>query len=194
MNNSTPNTPILDDDAVAEIEKRIDSFPLSPLQARALCATVRALRAEMKTQKVELLQLSGRGELLTKAHVNFDDLDPLEAVRNEFDRLRNIVIRDLQSQLEQVTKELNEEKRLRSELKQIAQTGIAEASSVATALGDNAVIDFRSRAIALCRDKAAEVEALMSQTSGPAFEDIHAQAGAQLAIVNELREALEKLK
>lgn len=107
MNNSTTNT-ILDDDAVAEIEKRIDSFPLSPLQARALCATVRALRAEKKTQKVELLQLSGRGELLTKVHVNFDDLDPLEAVRNEFDRLRNIVIRDLQSQLERVTKERDE--------------------------------------------------------------------------------------
>lgn len=122
MNNPTPNTPILDDDAVAEIEKRIDSFPLSPLQARALCDTVRALRAEMKTQKVELLQLSGRGELLAKVHVNFDDLDPVAAVRNEFDRLRNIVIRDLQSQLERVTKDRDaartENERLASQLKE----------------------------------------------------------------------------
>ena len=148
----------------------------------ALCATVRALRAEMKTQKVELLQLSGRGELLTKAHVNFDDLDPLEAVRNEFDRLRNIVIRDLQSQLEQVTKEWQW---LMSQCGNLQNEVRTEAA---------AFNDFRSHAVALCRDKAAEIEALMLRASGPAFEDIYAQAGAQLAIVNELREALEQLK
>lgn len=59
-------------------------------------------------------------------------------------------------QLEQVTKELAEEKRLRAELKEIAQAGIAEVSSVGTVLKDNALTDFRLRAIQLCRDKADE--------------------------------------
>ena len=75
MNNSTPNTPILDDDAVGEIEKRIDSFPLSPLQARALCATVRALRAENERLKngitrtlSENLHLAD-GEICTLIHL-----------------------------------------------------------------------------------------------------------------------------
>lgn len=158
----------------------------------ALCATVRALRASMKTQKVELLQLSGRGELLTKVHVNFDDLDPLEAVRNEFDRLRNVVIRDLQSQLEQVTKELNEEKRLRAELKQIAQIGIAEVSSVGTVLKDNAIIDFRSRAIALCRDKAAQWEQKAKVMA--ISDENHSTPAIKARAAHELASELEQLK
>lgn len=64
----------------------------------------------------------------------------------------------LQSQLEQLRAELAEEKRLRAELKQIAQIGISEVSSVGTVLKDNAVIDFRSRAIELCKSKAAAWE------------------------------------
>lgn len=71
----------------------------------ALCATVKRLREDAKAKKIELLRLSGRGELLTKVHVEFDQLNEVVAVRNEFDRLRNISIRDLQSQLEQLRAE-----------------------------------------------------------------------------------------
>lgn len=81
-------------------------------------------------------------------------------LKNELTRLLSIEpeTATLREQLEQVTKELAEEKRLRSELKEIAQTGIAEVSSVGAVLKDNAITDFRARAIALCRDKAAEYE------------------------------------
>lgn len=60
--------------------------------------------------------------------------------------------------VKQLRSELADEKRLRAELKQIAQTGIAEVSSVGTTLGEIALRDFRSRAVDLCNQKAAEYE------------------------------------
>ena len=65
----------------------------------ALCHTVRALRAGARARNILLLELGGRGELLAKEHVNPDALDGLVAVRNEFDRLRNLLIPNLESQL-----------------------------------------------------------------------------------------------
>lgn len=143
----------------------------------ALCQTVRVLRTDAKMKKIELLQLSGRGDLLAKEHVKFDDLDEVASVRNEFDRLRNIVIRDLQSRLSEVEKERERER----EACKAANQLIIKLDS------------FRTHVINLCNEKAAECESLMARTEGPAFEDIHAQAGAQIAIINELREAIENL-
>ena len=65
----------------------------------ALCHAVRALRAGARARNILLLELGGRGELLAKEHVNPDALDGLVAVRNEFDRLRNLLIPNLESQL-----------------------------------------------------------------------------------------------
>lgn len=58
MNNSTTNTPILEDDAITEIEARPyivvgwgRRIELRPEERDALCATVRALRAENERLK-----------------------------------------------------------------------------------------------------------------------------------------------
>lgn len=99
MNNSTTNTPILDDDAVAEIEKRIDSFPLSPLQARALCATVRALRERLNKETQYAAELRHRLVIA----------DGVYNEKGEYTRYAQTAINratdQLQSQLKQVTKE-----------------------------------------------------------------------------------------
>lgn len=111
---TTEANTVLSDEAIAKIEARalevkelvgVDQFGEDML---ALCTTVKALRVEAKAQKTELLQLSGRGDLLAKVHVSFDDLDPVAAVRNEFDRLRNIVVRELQFSLSAVERERDE--------------------------------------------------------------------------------------
>lgn len=184
MNKSTTNTPILDDDQIAEIEAeptRLNSrfetlVLLTPEKRDALCATVRALRAEnerLTTVSGEWAGLIDRIRAWSKCadgypldeHINniTVDRERLRASRrvHELDNHHNALAcgycaGPIKEQLEQMTKELNEEKRLRAELKQISQAGIAEVSSVATALGDNALTDFRIRAVHLCRSKADE--------------------------------------
>lgn len=136
---------------------------------RALCATVKHLRDGSK-------QLSHEVEVETRRGDNWERRAKqmgrdVEALENERDGLRgratelhnriserNDRIVELQSQLEQLRADLAEEKRLRAELKQIAQIGISEVSSLGTTLKDNALTDFRLRAIQLCKDKAAEWE------------------------------------
>ena len=93
----------------------------------ALCATVRALRAERDNYADE--------------------------------------VNELTDQLAAVTQERDEERRLRAELKQIAQTGIQEVSSVGTALKETALIDFRARAVQICKDKASEYESPYPEAS-----------------------------
>ena len=61
----------------------IMSHPGLMLNLSTLCHTVRALRVEARARNILLLELGGRGELLTKEHVNADALDGLVAVRNE---------------------------------------------------------------------------------------------------------------
>ena len=68
-----------------------------------LSQEVTRLQAEAKARNILLLEVSGRGDLLKKEHVNPDALDGLVAVQNEFDRLRNIVIRELQAEVERLT-------------------------------------------------------------------------------------------
>lgn len=96
----------------------------------------------------------------------------------------------LKEQLEQVTKERDEEKRLRSELKEIARAGFDDISSLGATLKENAVIDFRSRAIALCRDKADEWQSLFDGDVTGDHDDKTYYARA----ANELASELEQLK
>lgn len=95
MNNSTPNTPILDDDAVAELTNRDvcdhNCAMLTPAERDALCATVRAERE--------------------RADSNYAAYDRVKGLYSE-----------TVNQLKQVTKERNdartENERLASQLKQ----------------------------------------------------------------------------
>lgn len=141
----------------------------------ALCHDWRVLRA--KVERIKSKTAWHRDGVGPDVPVLQERYDKLIAQRN-----------DLQSQLEQVTKERDEEKRLRSELKEIAQTGIAEVSSVGSALKDNAITDFRARAIALCRDKATEYKRIADLRTknlndiGAAIEQARADAANDLAV------------
>lgn len=68
----------------------------------ALLAHIAVVEGERKARNILLLELSGRGDMLAKEHVNPDALDGFVAAQNEFDRLRNIVIRDLEARLREV--------------------------------------------------------------------------------------------
>lgn len=150
------------------------------LDIPALCATVKHLRAEVAEYE--------RTDLVPRSRYNAADAEAREA-REQTKQLAQRAgaeIESLQSQLEQLREELAEEKRLRAELKQIAQIGISEVSSVGAVLKDNAVIDFRSCAVHLCKDKAAEYErAMRNRQTREAFTKTYADAA------NEIREALE---
>lgn len=114
---------------------------------------------------------------------------PLDC-RYDAERLASeLAIDALCATVRQLRAELAEEKRLRAELKQIAQTGIAEVSSVGAALKDIALIDFRSRAIQFCKDKAAEWWNQQYDAEGQASALLRAQADT----ANELAAELEKL-
>lgn len=162
-----PSDTILDEHAVCVIEARrarcLDNKNQSRLAEAsiliasdipALCDTVKHLRAE----RLRLLNLVRycRHELLDN---NLITRDEFVSLLNEGSAAHLETYDELQSQLEQLRVELAEEKRLRSELKQIAQTGIAEVSSVGTALKDIALIDFRSRAKLVAGQGSFAVEA-----------------------------------
>ena len=165
-------TEILDESAVSEIEAKTLTGHYPDLdQVRALCATVKHLLTELE-----------RGSLC-------EECDQWEY--NEDGSCRTFTVcgtcwNNAQSQLEQLRAELAEEKRLRSELKQIAQIGISEVSSLGATLKDNALIDFRSRVIQICKDKAADYErAMRNRQTREAFTKTYQDAA------NEIREALE---
>ena len=100
MTNSTTNIPILDDDAVREIEARLKEWdgggqrPASWNNVRALCQTVRALRdseARLQEQVVRLAELAEtRSDLIAAKGAHVDHL---------------------QSQLGQLTKERDDYRR-----------------------------------------------------------------------------------
>lgn len=106
MNNSTTNT-ILDDDAVAEIEKRDwhlngaleKRIALTPTERDALCQTVRALRAEIADYE--------QTDLVPRSRYNAVDAEAREAREHtkQLAHRAGAEIENLQSQLEQVTKE-----------------------------------------------------------------------------------------
>lgn len=81
---------------------------LAPIITDALHAHSAALTERWKARNILLLEISGRGDMLKKEHVNPDALDGLVAVQNELDRLRNIVIRDLQTEVAALTRERTE--------------------------------------------------------------------------------------
>lgn len=196
-----PNTniPILDDDTVGEIEREPwchsygDDRLEAPLESRrvaitvgqrdALCATVRALRADVLTMQAAYDKATS--ELETEN----------TALREQVAKMREALgvsstdrERDLESQLEQITKERDEEKRLRAELKQIANAGFDDISSLGTTLKENAVIDFRSRAIALCRDKAVEYRKELEhyERGEEEFAQLNSYAAAADVLAREL--------
>lgn len=95
--------------------------------------------------------------------------------------------------LAQVEQELADEKRLRAELKQIAQIGISEVSSVGAVLKDNAVTNFRSRAIQLCKDKAADLNREVNKVDPDDDPTYFQVLAARIATANELAGELEKI-
>lgn len=244
MTNSTPNIPILDDDAVGEIEARANAATPAPwmvqdscswrrigtaepyadgnvicpitqygdnhpdlLAARpdlefvaharedvpALCATVRALRVADRHHYDLWLDLKERHKhKFADADGKWADTCSQCGVTTGDDHDGYDCIAWLQRQLEQVTKERDEEKRLRAELKQIANAGFDDISSLGTTLKENAVIDFRSRAIALCRDKAVEYRKELEHYERG--EEEFAQLNSYAAAADVLARELEQLK
>lgn len=212
MTKSTTDIPILDDGAVAEIETRYQKATLGPWEQRfagnvgyTVWATAMSRTGSMQIAAFGHAEGFDRDNAEFTAHAREDipalcatvrvmrkSFEISEANRADDARVHREIRRDLQSQLEQVTKERDEEKRLRAELKQIAQAGIAEVSSVGTALGEIALTDFRSRAIALCRNKAAKYKALANDSLP------NDQTGARLAAsartLEEFAAELEGLK
>lgn len=136
---------------------------------RILCQTVRVLRELAYVPKI----LSDDEEI---------------TYRDRAEQLLRYKV-DLQSRLAQVGQELANEKRLRCELKQIAKAGIGEVSSVGTVMKENAVTDFRTGVINLCKEKAAEWQVLWDRdASGDHDEKIYMVKAA-----NELIVAIENL-
>lgn len=139
--NSTPNT-ILDDDAVVELANRDvcdhNCAMLTPTERDALCATVRALRAEKKCGDVSGKPSVGGCGKLVSAHEGFRCVDclawfhrdcanehfTLDAYVKKLRELREQGAIDdwkkelstLQSQLEQVTKERDQLRRRLSDV------------------------------------------------------------------------------
>jgi DNA repair exonuclease SbcCD ATPase subunit len=161
------------DDVIAEIEARhkkaesiVEDFYATEFAISAslndipaLCATVRALRERLNEETQYASEL--RHRLVIADGVYNEKGEYTQYAQTAINRATD----QLQSQLEQVTKERDEERRLRAELKQIAHAGFDNISSLGTTLKENAVIDFRSRAIALCREKAAEYETAYPETA-----------------------------
>lgn len=131
----------------------------SELKACPHCGAVRnkQLEAEWKARNILLLEVSGRGDMLKKEHVNADALDGLVAVQNEFDRLRNIVIRDLVAERDRLLQVL--ETRAEREMEMLQGVAAENDALVAAAIfarnrllqdsGDEASIDILNAAISL---------------------------------------------
>lgn len=198
---------ILDAAAIAEIEELARKRPhqAEVWKIDALIQTVRALKqiGLHNAQLVDRIRTWSRCEdgYPLDEHINniAADRERLKAENKEYERRwrnqtqRNYSLsqanRDLQSQLDQITKELAEEKRLRVELKEIAQTGIAEVSSVGTVLRDNALTDFRLRAVQLCRDKVTHAPRCQSR-----FENLRLPCDCPARYYEDLAVELEQLK
>ena len=170
------NTTILSDAQIDDLEEEfrrqfIMSHPGLMLNLSMLCATVKALRA------------------VVYVPTGLPDDEP-RTYQEEAERL----LRDkltLKDQLATVTQERDEERRLRAELKQIAQTGISEVSSVGAALKDTALIDFRHRAVQLVKRQA---EAWLAGSRREVSDERSNMMYERCTAARQLAEELEKLE
>lgn len=127
--------------------------------ARQQERTHEVITAELERLRKEIADYE-QTDLVPRSRYDAVNADWLEA-REQTKQLAHRAgkeIESLQSQLEQLREELAEEKRLRAELKQIAQTGISEVSSVGTAMKEIAVTDFRVSVVELCKQRASEYD------------------------------------
>lgn len=201
-----PSDTILDEHAVCVIEARrarcldnknqsrlAEASILIAFDIPALCDTVKHLRAE----RLRLLNLVRycRHELLDN---NLITRDEFVSLLNEGSAAHLETYDELQSQLEQL--------RAENELLKIASADPADKEYGATVydckgnytvLAQNAIdrnlSELRTRAIQLCKDKAADLNREVNKVDpddDPTYFQILA---ARIATSNELAEALEKL-
>jgi hypothetical protein len=191
-----PNTTILIDEQVEDIEALIRSntgprfgFTHELCQnADALCQTVRALRAE-RLEIQRILELTASEDPTEGDDPPYSSTEMVQGVRwllqmKDAARERTTGLRE---QLAAVTQE-------RDVYKLQIEAPFKEAIKGSLGFGVRAVSDFRTRAVQLCKDKAAEYQKRADAAAIGTFEDERFPLLHMRDAATELAQLLEQLK